>query len=67
MNKKTATNPKGAGRPGTGIKRIKLNISGQPEQIQRLKEKAAAENKTASQFVFEKTGVSSATTNIALD
>lgn len=47
----------GGGRKPTGIKRVTLNISGQPEQIEKLKELAALDRKTVSAFIFEKTGV----------
>lgn len=47
----------GGGRKATGIKRVSINISGQPEQIKKLKELAASEGKTVSAFIFEKTGV----------
>lgn len=47
----------GGGRKATGIKRVSINISGQPEQIKKLKELAASEGKTVSSFIFEKTGV----------
>ena len=47
----------GGGRKATGIKRVSICISGQPEQIAELKKMAAQEEKTASAFVFEKTGV----------
>lgn len=47
----------GGGRKPTGIKRVSICISGQPEQIEKLKELAALERKTVSAFIFEKTGV----------
>ena len=47
----------GGGRKATGIKRVSICISGQPEQIGELKKIAAREGKTVSAFVFEKTGV----------
>ena len=47
----------GGGRKATGIKRVSICISGQPEQIEELKKIAAQEEKTVSAFVFEKTGV----------
>lgn len=47
----------GGGRKPTGIKRISLCISGQPEQVLKLKKMAAQEEKTVSSFIFEKTGV----------
>lgn len=46
----------GGGRKPTGIKRVSICISGQPEQIGKLKELAAQENKTVSAFILEKTG-----------
>ena len=47
----------GRGRKATGIKRVPICISGQPEQIEKLKKMAAQEEKTVSAFIFEKTGV----------
>ena len=47
----------GGGRKATGIKRVSICISGQPEQIGELKKKAAQEEKTVSAFILEKTGV----------
>ena len=47
----------GGGRKATGIKRVSICISGQPEQIGELKKMAAQEEKTVSAFIFEKTGV----------
>lgn len=47
----------GGGRKATGIKRVSICISGQPEQIEELKKMAAQEEKTVSAFILEKTGV----------
>ena len=47
----------GGGRKATGIKRVAICISGQPEQIEKLKQQAAREEKTVSAFIFEKTGI----------
>ena len=47
----------GGGRKATGVKRVSICISGQPEQIEKLKKMAAQEEKTVSAFVLEKTGV----------
>ena len=47
----------GGGRKATGIKRVSICISGQSEQIEKLKKMAAREEKTVSAFIFEKTGV----------
>ena len=47
----------GGGRKATGIQRVSICISGQPEQIEKLKQQAAQEEKTVSAFIFEKTGV----------
>ena len=47
----------GGGRKATGIKRVSICISGQPEQVEELKKMAAQEKKTVSAFIFEKTGV----------
>lgn len=46
----------GGGRKPTGIKRVSICISGQPEKIEKLKQMAAREEKTVSAFVLEKTG-----------
>ena len=47
----------GGGRKATGVKRVSICISGQPEQIEKLKKMAAQEGKTVSAFILEKTGV----------
>ena len=52
----------GGGRKPTGIKRVSICISGQPEQIEELKKKAALERKTVSAFILEKTGILQVTT-----
>ena len=41
----------GGGRKTTGIKRVSICISGQPEQIEKLKKMAAQEEKTVSAFI----------------
>lgn len=46
----------GGGRKPTGIKRVAICISGQPEHIEKLKKMAALEEKTVSAFILEKTG-----------
>ena len=43
----------GGGRKATGIKRISICISGQPEQIEELKQQAAAKNMTVSAYIFQ--------------
>ena len=43
----------GGGRKATGIKRVAICISGQPEQIAKLKQQAAAENMTVSAYIFQ--------------
>ena len=43
----------GGGRKATGIKRVSICISGQPEQIEKLKQQAAAENMTVSAYIFQ--------------
>ena len=43
----------GGGRKATGIKRISICISGQPEQIKKLKQQAAAANMTVSAYIFQ--------------
>lgn len=42
----------GGGRKPTGVKRISISLSGQPEQIQKLKELAKRNQMNVSQFVF---------------
>lgn len=42
----------GGGRKPTGVKRISISLSGQPEQIQKLKELAERNQMNVSQFVF---------------
>lgn len=43
----------GGGRKPSGIKRISICISGQPEQIEQLKRQAAAANMTVSAYIFQ--------------
>lgn len=43
----------GGGRKPTGIKRVSICISGQPEEIERLKARAHEENKTVSRFILD--------------
>lgn len=43
----------GGGRKATGIKRVSICISGQPEEIEKLKQQAAAENMTVSSYIFQ--------------
>ena len=43
----------GGGRKATGIKRVAICISGQPEEIERLKARAQEENKTVSRFILD--------------
>ena len=43
----------GGGRKATGIKRVSICISGQPEEIEKLKQQAAAENMTVSAYIFQ--------------
>ena len=47
----------GGGRKATGIKRVSICISGQPEQIGELKKMAAREEKTVSEKKKKKTGI----------
>ena len=47
----------GGGRKDKGIKRVSICISGQPEQMEKLKKMAAQEEKTVSASILEKTGV----------
>ena len=43
----------GGGRKATGIKRVSICISGQPGQIEELKQQAAAKNMTVSAYIFQ--------------
>ena len=43
----------GGGRKATGIKRVSICISGQPEKIEKLKQQAAAENMTVSAYILQ--------------
>ena len=43
----------GGGRKATGIKRVAICISGHPEQIEKLKQQAAAANMTVSGYIFQ--------------
>ena len=43
----------GGGRKATGIKRISISISGQPEELEQLKENAAAAGKSVSAFILD--------------
>lgn len=43
----------GGGRKATGIKRVSMCISGQPEQIEQLKQQAVAANMTVSAYIFQ--------------
>ena len=43
----------GGGRKATGIKRVSICISGQPEEIKKLKQQAVAENMTVSAYIFQ--------------
>lgn len=47
----------GGGRKATGIKRVSICISGQPEQIEKLKQQAAAENMTVSAYIFQQANI----------
>ena len=47
----------GGGRKATGIKRVSICISGQPEQIEELKQQAAAENMTVSAYIFQQANI----------
>lgn len=42
----------GGGRKATGVKRVSICISGQPEQMQKLKDMAKNNNMNVSQFIF---------------
>ncbi len=43
----------GGGRKPTGIKRVSVNISGQPEEITQLKELAKKSGKNLSRFILD--------------
>jgi len=43
----------GGGRKPTGIKRASIAISGQPEELEQLKENAKAAGKTVSAFIMD--------------
>ena len=43
----------GQGRPATGIKRVSISISGQPEEIAALKELARNAGKPVSRYVLD--------------
>lgn len=43
----------GGGRKPTGIKRASIAISGQPEELEQLKENAKAAGKTVSAFILD--------------
>ena len=43
----------GGGRKATGIKRVSVCISGQPEQIEQLKQQATAANMAVSAYIFQ--------------
>lgn len=43
----------GGGRKPTGIKRASIAISGQPEELEQLKENARAAGKTVSAFILD--------------
>ena len=47
----------GGGRKATGVKRVSICISGQPEQIEKLKQQAAAENMTVSAYIFQQANI----------
>ena len=47
----------GGGRKPTGIKRVSICISGQPEQIEKLKQQAAAANMTVSAYIFQQANI----------
>lgn len=43
----------GGGRKPTGIKRASIAISGQPEELEQLKENAAVAGKSVSAFILD--------------
>ena len=50
----------GGGRKATGIKRVSICISGQPEQIEKLKQQAAAKKMTVSAYIFQLANINKA-------
>ena len=43
----------GGGRKATGIKRVSFSVSCQPEELEKIKELAAAAGKTVSKFLLD--------------
>ncbi len=43
----------GGGRKATGIKRVSFSVSCQPEELEKIKELAAAAGKTVSRFLLD--------------
>lgn len=43
----------GGGRKATGIKRVSFSVSCQPEELEKIKELAAASGKNVSRFLLD--------------
>lgn len=43
----------GGGRKATGVKRVSICISGQPDELEQLKKNAESAGKTVSRFVLD--------------
>ncbi len=43
----------GGGRKATGVKRVSFSVSCQPEELEKIKELAAASGKTVSKFLLD--------------
>ena len=43
----------GGGRKATGVKRVSFSVSCQPEELEKIKELAAASGKTISRFLLD--------------
>lgn len=43
----------GGGRKATGVKRVSFTVSCQPEELEKIKELAAASGKTTSRFILD--------------
>ena len=43
----------GGGRKPTGIKRVPICVSGQPEQIEKLKKIAKSKGKSVSKYILD--------------
>lgn len=43
----------GGGRKATGVKRVSFSVSCQPEELEKIKELAAASGKTVSRYLVD--------------